>query len=41
MFLLGAVLIFISFVGVVILEQFGAWDPVWTFLKGLYSKDTE
>jgi len=33
MFLLGAILIFLAFVGVVILEQLGTWDPIWKFLK--------
>ena len=35
MFLLGAVIIVLGFVGVAILEQLGAWDPIWAKIKKL------
>ncbi|XP_064389077.1 solute carrier family 35 member F5-like isoform X2 [Halichondria panicea] len=38
MFVLGAVLIIISFVGVTVLDHFGAWDPLWAGAKILFLK---
>lgn len=35
MFLLGAVVIVLGFVGVAILEHLGAWDPIWAKIKKL------
>ena len=37
MFVLGAILIILGFVGVAILEHLGAWDPAWKGIKKLLS----
>ena len=37
MFIVGAVFIVLAFIGVTILEHYGAWDPVWAAIKSAFA----
>ena len=36
LFFCGAVLIVMAFIGVTVLDHFGAWDPLWVGIKKLF-----
>jgi len=41
MFIVGAVFILLAFIGVTILEHYGAWDPVWVAIKTTFTAARE
>ena len=36
LFFFGAVLIILAFIGVTVLDHYGAWDPLWVGMKKLF-----